>query len=125
VNVVSVGIDAVEVPRFRGVLERRPRIAERLFTEEERAYALRFRDPSERLAARFAAKEAAMKAMGVGISAFAFREVSVGRQPSGAPTLRVEGAARRRAEAAGIDAWLVSLTHTSSIAEAIVVGLAR
>ena len=61
----------VDVERFRRVLERRPGIVDRLFTEGERADAGRQRDPAQRLAARFAAKEAVMKALGTGVGAFA------------------------------------------------------
>ncbi|HUA95283.1 MAG TPA: 4'-phosphopantetheinyl transferase superfamily protein, partial [Acidimicrobiales bacterium] len=61
-GVVGVGVDAVDVDRFRKVLARRPTLAERVFTEGVRADAGAVRDPAERLAARFAAKEAVMKA---------------------------------------------------------------
>ena len=74
---IGVGIDAVEIDRFRLALDRTPRIAERLFSDAERAYTARRRDPTERLAARFAAKEAVMKAMGVGLWKFNFRDVEV------------------------------------------------
>ena len=78
---IGVGIDAVEIDRFRLALRRTPRIAERLFSDAERAYAARRNDPTERLAARFAAKEAVMKAMGVGLWKFNFRDVEVVRGP--------------------------------------------
>ncbi len=123
VNVVSVGIDAVEVERFRAVIGRRPTIVERLFTDAERGYAARFPDPAERLAARFAVKEATMKALGVGLGAFRFRDVSVGRYRGGAPYLVLSGAAGELALDRGIGSWLVSLTHTALMAEAIVLGL--
>ncbi|MPY95131.1 MAG: 4'-phosphopantetheinyl transferase superfamily protein, partial [Acidimicrobiia bacterium] len=64
---IGIGLDAVDVPRFRAVLARRPRISQRLFTDAERAYAGRRADPTERLAARFAAKEALLKSLGAGI----------------------------------------------------------
>ena len=123
-NVISVGIDAVEVDRFRTVIRRRPAIIQRLFTEGEQGYADRFPDPAERLSARFAVKEATMKALGVGLGAFRFRDVSVGRGRGGAPHLVLSGAAGELALARGIGSWLVSLTHTATMAEAIVMGLA-
>jgi holo-[acyl-carrier protein] synthase len=121
--VVGVGIDAVELDRFRRTLERTPGIAERLFTDGERAYANRRRDPTERLAARFAAKEAAMKAMGVGLWKFSFRDVEVVRAATGAPSLVLHGKAAELAEELGITGWRLSLTHTERTASAIAIAL--
>ena len=96
---IGVGIDAVDVERFRQSLARTPGLAERLFTADERAYAARRADPTERLAVRFAAKEAVMKALGVGIGAFAFHDVEVVVTDDGAAVARAawggEGAGRR------------------------------
>ena len=122
---VGIGIDAVEVDRFRRALRRTPRLAERLFSDGERAYAGLRNDPAERLAVRFAAKEAAMKALGVGLGAVDFRDVEVVRDDdSGAPALRLSGRAADLAAERGIRSWLVSLTHTALLAEAVVVALA-
>jgi holo-[acyl-carrier protein] synthase len=104
-------------------MERRPTLAARLFSEEERAYAARFPDPAPRLAARLAAKEAAVKALGVGLFTVRFSDLQVGRQPSGAPTLEVTGRALEVARARGVGRFLVSLTHTKEAAEAVVVAL--
>ena len=82
---IGVGIDTVEVPRFRKVAARTPGIIARLFTDAERAYCERRKDPTERYAARFAAKEAVMKAMGVGVGACKWREIEVVRERSGQP----------------------------------------
>lgn len=123
IGAVGLGIDAVEVGRFGRVLDRRPRLAERLFTEEERSHAGRFSDPVPRLAARFAAKEAVMKALGVGIGAFAFRDVEVTRLPGGAPALELGGAAARLAADRLVRSWEVSITHTAAMAEAVVIAL--
>lgn len=120
---VGVGVDLVCVSRFRRALERRPSLAERLFSEDERAYAARFPDPAPRLAARLAAKEAAVKALGVSLFAVRFSDVRVGRRPSGAPTLEVTGRALEVARERGVDGFLVSLTHTRETAEAVVVAL--
>ncbi|MHB8680795.1 MAG: holo-ACP synthase [Acidimicrobiales bacterium] len=119
--VTGIGLDAVELARFRRVLERRPRIAERLFTDAERAYAAGGADPGARLAARFAAKEAVLKALGVGIGAAAFRDVEVVRAASGAPSLQLAGRAARLARDRGVTRWHVSLTHTETTALASVV----
>jgi holo-[acyl-carrier protein] synthase len=121
--VIGIGIDAVEVERFRRALETWPGIADRLFTPAEQAYGRRRRDPAERLAARFAAKAAVMKALGVGLGAFAFRDVEVGRAPSGAPSLSLTGRAADLAARRGVTSWHVSLTHTGLMAEAVAVAL--
>ena len=118
---IGIGIDAVEVARFRDVLARTPSIAGRLFTSGERAYADGHADPAPRLAARFAAKEAAMKALGVGLGAFGFHDVEVVNAEGGAPSLRVTGVAAALAAERGVTSWLVSLTHTDAVAEAVVV----
>jgi holo-[acyl-carrier protein] synthase len=121
--VIGIGIDAVEVDRFRQVLARTPGVARRLFTESERAYGARKRDPAERLAARFAAKEAVMKALGVGLGAFAFHDVEVVRAPSGQPMLELRGRAEALARQRGVTGWRLSLTHTHRVAEAVAVAL--
>ena len=120
---VGIGIDAVDVDRFRRTLQRRPTLAERVFTEDERAYAATARDPAPRLAARFAAKEAVMKALGVGLGAFAFHDVEVVTDASGAPRLAVGGRAAWRASAIGVTGWRLSLTHTGRLAAAVAVAL--
>ncbi len=119
---VGIGIDAVEVDRFRQVLGRRPALAGRLFTDGERS-GTAGRDPAPRLAARFAAKEAVMKALGVGLGAFSFHDVEVVSLASGAPSLVLSGRAAALADGLGVAGWRVSLTHTASVAEAVVVAL--
>ena len=121
--VVGLGLDLVDIPRFAAVLARRPAMPERLFTAGERAYAGSLADPVPSLAARFAAKEAVMKAMGVGLGAFDFGEVEVQRRPSGEPRLVLTGRAAELAVDRAVRQWLVSLTHTSTAAAAVVVAL--
>ena len=120
-SVAGVGIDAVEVDRFRKVLARTPGVARRLFTDAERAYGDRAKDPAPRLAARFAAKEATMKALGVGLGAFKFHDVEVIRAPSGKPSLRLTGAAAELASANAVTDMHLSITHTERTAEAVVI----
>lgn len=122
---VGIGIDAVEVDRFRRTLARRPGLWGRIFTEAERAYGSRYSDPAPRLAARFAAKEATMKALGVGLGAFGFHDVEVRRRPGGRPELHVVGAAAALAAEAGVGEWHLSITHTALLAEAVVVAVGR
>jgi holo-[acyl-carrier protein] synthase len=125
-GLVGVGVDAVDVDRFRAVLARRPGLATRVFTDAERADAGAAKDPAERLAARFAAKEATMKALGQGLGAFALRDVEVVRASGpgagrGAPTLRLVAGAKRLAEHRGVRRLHVSLSHTAQVAVAMVV----
>ena len=121
---IGIGTDLVEVDRFRSVLDRTPGLAARVFTDGELAYAALRRDPTERLAARFAAKEAVMKALGVGLGAFALREVEVVRDDgSGQPALVLAGAAADLAAARGVSSWLLTLSHTDRVAQAIAVAL--
>lgn len=122
-GVIGIGTDVVEVERFRLALRRTPGLSERLFSDAERAYAGRRRDPTERLAARFAAKEAVMKAMGVGLWRFPLRDIEVVRAPSGAPSVRLHGGAAALAADRGVTEWRLTLTHTASLAQAIAVAL--
>jgi holo-[acyl-carrier protein] synthase len=120
---VGVGIDAVDIARFRRSLERTPTMRDRVFTGAELSSLAGAADPVPSLAARFAVREAVMKAMGVGLGAFDFHDVSVARLESGAPRLLVEGRARALADSLGINDWRVSITHTDSVAMAVVVAL--
>jgi len=124
-TLVGVGTDLVEIDRFRLAMTRRgSRFAERLFSEDERRYADRHRDPAPRLAARFAAKEAVMKALGVGLWKFAFRDVEVVRAPSGAPSIALRAKAADLASARGVGSWQLSLSHTDVTAIAVALALA-
>jgi holo-[acyl-carrier protein] synthase len=121
--VIGIGTDLVELARFRTAMARTPGLVERVFTEDERAYAELRTDPTERFAARFAAKEAVLKAMGAGIGDCALREIEVVRAESGAPSVRLHGKAATLAGERGIGSWLLTLTHTESLAQAIAVAL--
>ena len=117
----GIGVDAVDIERFRMSLLRTPSMRQRLFTAEELAYVAPKVDQVRSLAARFAAREAVMKAMGVGLGAFGFRDVWVTVADSGAPSLRVTRAAARLAAEREITRWHLSLTHTDLVAIAYVV----
>jgi holo-[acyl-carrier protein] synthase len=121
--VIGIGTDLCQIDRMRRALERTPGLRARVFTEAERAYCDRRRDPTERYAARFAAKEAVMKAMGVGIGACKLSEIEVDRADSGEPSVRLHGGAARLAEERGISTWKLTLTHTDLTAHAIAVAL--
>ncbi len=121
VSIVGIGIDVVDVARMREILADTPSIRERCFTSAERAYAERARDSAERFAVRFAAKEAVMKAMGLGLGAFGFHDVEVVRAADGVPSLSITGDAARLAAERGITGWHLSLTHTETTAAAYVI----
>lgn len=89
-------------------------MCERLFTEEELAYVAPKADPVPSLAVRFVAREAVMKAMGLGLGAFGFHEVWVSRAATGEPSLRVTGRAAELGADRGISHWHLSLTHPTS-----------
>jgi holo-[acyl-carrier protein] synthase len=113
--VSGVGIDLLEVDRLEQALERRPRLAERLFTDGEREYAATRARPAMHLAARFCAKEAVAKALG--LTAWSFRDVEV-VATGAAPEVRLSGSAAERAAELGATV-IVSLTHTATLAAAV------
>lgn len=117
---IGIGIDAVDIARMRDVMSRTPGFAQRVFTDAEIAALADREDPSPSFAARFAAREAVMKALGVGLGAFDLHDVSVERAASGEPRLVVRGRAAALAQERGITTWFLSLTHTESVAMAMV-----
>jgi holo-[acyl-carrier protein] synthase len=119
--ILGIGIDAVDIERFRRSLERTPSMHHRLFTERELAYVAPKADPVPSLAARFASREAVMKAMGLGLGAFGFHDVWVDHRDSGEPLLNVTGRAADLATERGIVTWHLSITHTDQVAIAYVV----
>jgi holo-[acyl-carrier protein] synthase len=120
--IVGSGIDLVEIERIHQSMERfGSRFLDRVFTAAEQAYCLRKRNAAESLAARFAAKEAAAKALGTGIShGVSWLEIEVIREPGGRPSIRFQGRAAEIAEQIGVGHVALSLTHTSSLAMASV-----
>lgn len=120
-TIKGIGVDAVDIERFRTSLSRTPTMRERLFTQVELDYVAPKADPVPSLAARFAAREAVMKAMGLGLGAFGFHEVWVERVESGLPVLKITGRALELAVNRGITSWHVSITHSDLIAIAYVI----
>ena len=118
---IGVGVDVVEIERFRRSLERTPSMRTRVFVPSELADVGGRVDPVPALAARFAAREAVMKSLGVGLGAFGFHDAWVERAESGAPSIVVTGAAAELAAAAGVTRWHLSLSHVESVAIAYVV----
>ncbi len=119
--ILGIGVDEVDVERMRVVLGRTPSVARRLFTDGERAYAAEARDPAERLAVRFAAKEAVLKALGLGLGACRFADIEVLRAEGGAPSLALHGGAASLVTERGVGRWHVSLTHDGGRATAFVI----
>jgi len=113
----GVGVDLLEIERLERALARRPRLAERLFTDAERAYAAGHARPGQHLAARFCAKEAVAKALA--LNGWGFRDVEV-VPGDGPPEVRLTGAAAARAAELGVRVT-VSLTHTRRDAAAIAI----
>jgi holo-[acyl-carrier protein] synthase len=112
----GVGIDLIEIDRVEAVLERRPALTERLFSPEEIAYSNERARPGRHLAARFAAKEAVVKAMGE--RGIPVSQVEIRIDGSGAPRVELSGRASEIALARGLDIS-VSLTHSREIAGAV------
>ncbi len=116
----GIGIDLLEVERLERALERRPRLAMRLFTDDELAYARSRHRPGRHLAARFAAKEAAVKALGG--AALPLREIEVEGGDQAAPRLRLHGRTAAVAADRGVELQ-VSLTHSREMAAAAVLAV--
>jgi holo-[acyl-carrier protein] synthase len=114
-----VGLDLLEIGRLERALERRPRLAERLFTDGERAYAAARSRPGQHLAARFCAKEAVAKALA--LAGWEFRDVEVVNDADGAPHVILHGGAAARAAELGVGAVEVSLSHTGTDAGAVAI----
>jgi holo-[acyl-carrier protein] synthase len=121
--ILGTGIDLAEVPRIRNAITRYgDRFVGRIFTEREVSYVERKANRFERYAARFAAKEAGMKALGTGWRrGVMWKDFEVANLPSGRPTLILHGVAKDIAERLGVKQISLSLTHTSESGMAFVV----
>ena len=121
--ITGLGVDIVEIDRMRDALARRPRMKERLFSEEERAYCEKRAKPEVHYALRFAAKEAVLKALGTGFAGMRFTDVEVVREANGRPVPRLSGAAAQRAAELGVIEMHLSLsfTHTTAVASAVAI----
>src|SRR5207302_8462996 len=121
--IVGTGVDSCEVDRVGGAIERvGQRFLKRVFTEDERAYCESKRNRIERYAARFAAKEAAMKAIGTGLRrGVSWQDFEVSREPGGRPTLIISGKAADFATKLGMKRAALSITHTKEQAMAQVI----
>ena len=121
--IVGMGIDITEVSRIAAAIERHgERFLHRVFTPAEIRYCESKKNRYERYAARFAAKEATMKAIGTGWRhGVAWKEIEVGREPGGRPTLHLTGRVKQHADNLGMHHASISLTHTEETAMAQVI----
>jgi len=120
---MAIGIDVIVISRVRKVLDKHPeRFLRRVYTPEEVAWC---RGRVHELAARFAAKEATMKALGTGARGLAWREIEILPNRRGKPLVYLHGLAKARADHIGLQGADVSLTHEGDLAIAVVVGMAK
>jgi len=121
--VLGIGTDLIEITRIARSVDRfGERLLHRIYTPAEIDYCLSKRSSAESLAARFAAKEAAAKALGTGISrGVGWLDLEVVRHPSGKPAMRLTGRAAEIAHALGVARISLSLTHSKDIALAVVI----
>lgn len=121
--IVGLGLDIAEIDRIEAAITRHGApFLERLFTPDEVAYCERFKNRYERYAARFAVKEAAMKALGTGWSrGVRWQDIEVTREPSGRPGLGLSGTAREIADRLGVKHISVTITHSGNLALAQVI----
>jgi holo-[acyl-carrier protein] synthase len=121
--ILGTGIDIAEVDRIaRAIARHGAAFLHRIYSDGEIAYCRRYREPAERYAGRFAAKEAAMKALGTGWRrGVRWRDIEVTRQPGGRPTLTLHGAAGEIAARMGVRRIALSITHSGNLAMAQVI----
>lgn len=121
--IVSIGVDIIEVYRIRETLERTPRFSERVFTDAERAYCnAKGAAAAQSYAARFAAKEAFLKALQTGWRGkIAWHEIEIVNDEKGAPSLKIKGAALKIFEDSGANKIHLSVSHTTEHATATVI----
>ena len=121
--IVGIGIDLIEIERIQGVYARHhDRFLNRILTDAERAYVLRYKDPAQRLAGRWAAKEAAFKALGTGVAhGICWREAEILPDEQGKPCLTFSGKAFLRARELGSVRAHVTITHSNLLAMAQVI----
>jgi holo-[acyl-carrier protein] synthase len=119
----EIGIDLIDIDRIRGVIERFPdRFRHRVLTDDERRYVGR---KVERIAGRWAAKEAISKVLGLGVRGVGWREIEILPNRAGAPQVRLHRRAARRAEAMDLDEVTVSISHERHLAVAVAVAHRR
>lgn len=124
-GLVGVGVDIVDIEHMRAILKRTPSFARKVFSADEQAYCEGMADPASHYALRFAAKEAVLKALGTGFfeAGIGIRDVEVCRSEKGAPSVRLHGAAKRKAEELGVREIPLSLSYTHQEAVAFAMSI--
>ncbi|MFO7827911.1 MAG: holo-ACP synthase [Bacteroidales bacterium] len=119
---IGIGTDLFDVSRMKTKIERQPDLVEAIFNRTEIDYCEQFKNKVERYAGRYAAKEALMKALGTGWrDGITFKDVTISNDKLGKPDIQLTGKARELAEKMGVTEILVSISHTSELANAIVI----
>ncbi|APC09409.1 holo-ACP synthase [Neomoorella thermoacetica] len=113
------GIDIIEISRLERSIKRHPRLLARVFTPAEVAYCLARHRPGASLAARFAAKEAVMKALGIGLGRCSWQDIEITREQGGRPRVILHNRARQLARELGVGEITVSLSHCHAYAAAV------
>ena len=125
-DVISIGVDIVEIPRIRSMYERFPeRFVERVYTEDEQVRLQKLKEPSHYLAGRWAVKEAVLKVLGTGLTGgIRWRDINCVRLPSGAPSVELSGVAAEKSASLGIERVLVTISHgrEGAVAHALALG---
>ena len=122
-NLLNVGVDVVEVERIRRIVERTPSFASKMFSEQERSYCEHYPDSAPHYAARFAAKEAVVKALGSGFAqGVGYRDIEVTLNKFGKPAINLSGRASEIAESLNVTEIPISISHTHN--EAVCCALA-
>lgn len=121
-DIVGLGVDICEIARVERAISRHPTFRDRVFTPEEIAYCDSKARPAESYAGRFSAREATIKALG-GYRGRRWQDISVTRHPSGAPAIRLDGNAKRRADALGVTDVLITFTHEKASAVAFAIAI--
>ena len=121
-DVVGLGVDLCDIARMERALQRHATMRHRVFTAEEMSYCDSKARPAESYAGRFAAREAVIKALG-GYRGRRWQDISVSRDPSGAPSIVLAGNAKRRADSLGISRIMITFTHekTNAVAFALAI----
>ena len=112
--IIGIGTDIIEIERIKKAIERRSGLLVKIFTPKERNYCLGRENPWPSFSARFAAKEAVMKALGAGFSQCSFSEIEIRRNHQGKPQIYLSGRALNLAKKQGINYWHLSLSHNKN-----------
>lgn len=123
--IIGIGTDIIEIKRIKNAAEKGKGFLERVFTVGELAYAMQKKDPYPSLAARFAAKEAVMKALGTGFSEISWQDIEVVSNEKGKPVIGLQGGAAEIAGNSGIKQILITLSHSREFATAFAIAVGK